>query len=212
MEEIDKCYEILKVNKSDSFRKIKKSYNSLMLKYHPSRPLGRLNRVYFRDIVLAFDLLAKLNRYSTDFSKSNKELYQEWVDLDKSFALEQVELYAKMRYKDFEREFLPGCFTVIKGLVYFVIFILSIIAIYVPIYFYKEGQFPGVGLFIISAGYTIPLFIVIYKTIVDEKFITRRTFTKIKMIFFKLRLRIHNKIPRSQIEEERNLHQRTYLK
>jgi hypothetical protein len=204
MKEIDKCYEILKVKKSDSFRKIKKSYNSLMLKYHPSKPLGRLNRAYFKEIVLAFDLLSKLNKYSTDFSRTTKDLYEEWVDLDMSFALEQVDLYSKMRYRDFEREFLPGCFTVTKEIVYLFIFILAIISIYIPVAVYKQGLLPGIVLFYISIGYTIPLFVVIYRTIYDEKFITRKFYAKIKMIFFLLKLRVQNKLSNSKIEDKKN--------
>jgi len=190
MEEINNCYKILNVKQSDSFRKIRKSYNTLMLKYHPSRPLGRFNRAHFREIVLAYDLLSKLNKYSNNFLITNKEIYDEWVDLDMVFALEKVDQYSKMKFKDFEKEFLPGCFKASKGIAYFAFFILSIGIVAIPIEAYKNDQIPGLFLFYLSVGYTIPLFVVVYRTIVDEKFITRRFWDKCKLAlyFFQIRL------------------------
>jgi curved DNA-binding protein CbpA len=193
MEEINKCYKILKVRQGDSFRKIRKSYNTLMLKYHPSRPLGRFNRDYFREIVLAYDLLSKLNKYSLDFSKSSKEIYNEWVDLDMAFAIEKVDQYSKMKFKDFEKEFLPGCFNSSKAIAYLAFFILAIAAVAYPISAYKNGQIPGLFLFYLSVGYTIPLFVVVYRTIVDEKYITRRFWDRCKLEFYLFYLRTRKK-------------------
>jgi hypothetical protein len=174
MEEIDKCYKILNVKKSDSFHKVRKSYNILMLKLHPSRPLGRNHRNYYREVVLAFDLLSKLHNYSNDFSRSDSEIYNEWLDMDKSFALEKVDQYSMMKFKDYEKEFLPGCFNTSKAILYFIYLIVAIVAVDIPIEAYKNGEIPGFYLFYLSIGFTIPLIILIYKTIVDEKYITRR--------------------------------------
>ena len=176
-----------------------------MLKYHPSRPLGRLHREYFKEIVLAFDLLSKLNKHATDFLRTDQDLYKEWIDLDKSFALEQVDLYSKMSYNDFEKEFLPGCFTISKEVVFLFFFVVATVAMYVPIDAYKGGMLPGVALFYISVGYTIPLFIVIYRIIYDEKFIIRKICVKIKMAFFLLKMRLRKRLSRSQIEDGNNI-------
>lgn len=200
MEEINNCYKILNVKQSDSFRKIRKSYNTLMLKYHPSRPLGRFNRDHFREIVLAYDLLSKLKKYSNNFSITNKEIYKEWVDLDMGFALEKVDQYSKMKFKDFEKEFLPGCFKASKGIAYFAFFILAIGIVAIPIEAYKNGQIPGLVLFYLSVGYTIPLFIVVYRTIVDEKYITRRFWEKCKLALYFFHIRLMKKPFSSSID------------
>ena len=193
MEEIDKCYKILKVSPNDSFHKIRRSYNTLMLRFHPSRPLGRFHTNYFKQIVLAYDLLSKLHKYSNDITISDKEIYEEWITQDMAFALEKVDLYSKMRFKDFEKEFLPGCFKISKAIAYFVFFLTAIAAIYYPIQAYEDGQIPGLYLFFISVGYTIPLFIVVYRTIADEKFITRRIWYKFKLELYLFQLRIKKK-------------------
>jgi hypothetical protein len=171
-----------------------------MLKYHPSRPLGRFNRDYFRELVLAYDLLSKLNKYATDFSRTNKEIYKEWVDLDMAFALEKADQYSKMKFKDFEKEFLPGCFNASKVIAYFAFFILAIAAVAYPIQAYKDGQIPGLFLFYLSVGYTIPLFVVVYRTIVDEKYITRRFWERCKLEFYLFHLRLRKKPFSSSID------------
>jgi len=200
MDEVNICFKILRVEKNAPFRKVRRSYNSLMLKYHPSKPLGRQNKEYFKDIVLAFDLLSKLNRFSSDFSRTTKELYDEWYNYEMSFALEKVEDYSKMNYNVFEKEFLPGCFKITKAVIYFVIFILSIAAVWYPVSEYKNGNIPGIYLFWLSVGFTIPLFVVSYRTIVDEKFITRRILTRFKTVYFFMRLRFSPKSRNSSNE------------
>jgi hypothetical protein len=193
MEEIDKYYKVLKVSPNDSFHKIRMSYNTLMLKFHPSKPLGRFHKEYFKQIVLAYDLLSKLHKYSNDITRSDKEIYEEWIELDMAFALEKVDQYSKMRFKDYEKEFLPGCFKVFKAFAYLLFFIVAIASIDYPIEAYKDGQIPGLYLFIISVGYTIPLFVVVYRTIAEENFVTRRIWDKFKLDLYLFHLRLKKK-------------------
>lgn len=188
MKEIDKCYQVLRVKQFDNFRKIRKSYNNLMLKYHPSRPLGRFHRDSFRDIVLAFDLLSKLNSYSSDFSKTDEEIYKEWVDLDMPFALEKIDQYSRMNFREFEKEFLPGCFKPMKAIIYLIFLIVAVFAVAYPISAHRNGEIPTIFLLYLSIGFTIPLLILVYKTIIDEKFITRRFWDRFRMRLYLYRV------------------------
>ena len=132
MEAIDRYYKILRVAPFSSFRKVKSSYNSLMLRYHPSKPEGRSHKDYFIELVLAFDLIKKI-RYTTNSSKTNEEIYSDWLNSDRAFALEKAEEYSKLKFTDFEREFLPGCFIAVKGIVYLIYFAIALMVIIVPI-------------------------------------------------------------------------------
>ena len=194
MDDIERYYKVLKVSPHTSFNKIRKSYTSLILKYHPSKPLGRYKKDYFVDLVLSFDLISKINRESINYKKTISEIYSDWKDSDRAFALEKAEQYSKLKFKDFEKEFLPGCFGIVKGIVYFFYFLIAFFAVAFPINEYYLGHISGFGIFIISFGYTIPLFYGIYKTVEDENFFTRRFWFRLNMRIKLLKLREKNKI------------------
>jgi hypothetical protein len=188
MEPIDRYYKILRVSPFSSFRKVESSYNSLMLRYHPSKPEGRIHKDYFIELVLAFDLIKKI-KYSSDPVKTDDEIYLEWSNSDKAFALEKAEEYAKLKFIDFEKEFLPGCFVAIKGFVYLIYFAVALMMIIVPIGEFSLGRLSGRVLFYIMIGESIPFFYAIFRTIIDEEFITRRTWKRLRMKFDLLKLK-----------------------
>jgi hypothetical protein len=188
MEPIDRYYKILRVSPFSSFRKVKSSYDSLMLRYHPSKPEGRIHKEYFIELVLAFDLIKKI-KCSTDPFKKTQDIYMDWLNSDRAFALEKAEEYSKLKFTDFEREFLPGCFVVAKGFVYLIYFAVALMVIIVPISEFSLGRLSGKGLFYILIGESIPFFYAIFRTIIDEEFITRRTWRRLGMKFYLVKLK-----------------------
>lgn len=193
MDELDKCYKILRVSPDTSYKRIRKSYNNLMLKYHPSKPGHRHQSDYFVDLVLSFDLISKIEKYAEDFSKSNVDIYQEWVNLDRAFALMKAEQYIKMKYSDFEKEFLPAFFGLIRRFMYLIYFLAALIAVIFPIIEYNEGNISGWKLFCFSFGLTIPFFIGIYRARKDERFPMNRIWFK-WMLKSKLNKLLHKRV------------------
>jgi DnaJ-class molecular chaperone len=87
MDEIEKYYQILGVESSDSFRTIKKKYTHLALKYHPRSTAYYFNNDKFIDIVLAFDLISKITKYNQDYGfKTKRKIYDEWVQKRKTIC------------------------------------------------------------------------------------------------------------------------------
>ena len=132
-----------------------------------------------------------MNVQWTDISIRQAEFccYSDWLNSDRAFALEKAEEYSKLKFTDFEREFLPGCFIAVKGIVYLIYFAIALMVIIVPIDQFFLGHLSGKGLFYVLIGESIPFFYAIFRTIIDEEFITRRTWKRLRMEFDLLKLK-----------------------
>lgn len=168
MDKIKKYYDILGVKSNTPFKKIRRRYTSLALRYHPKSSAYYFNNEKFVDIVVAFDLVSKIANFKQEYGyKTKNEIYENWLQHEKQLAQEKAKGYIKLKREDFERIFFPGL-NITKRLVYSIFMILTSIGLLVPIIAYIEGELSTFGIIYITS-YTFFLLKLIFDTIIRER-------------------------------------------